>query len=269
MIELLIPGWSAGILLTIVTGPLGTFIFWRRLSYFGDTLAHSSLLGVALSILFDINLFYTVICITLILAFLLNWLEKYQQLTLDILLGIIAHTTFSLGLLIVSIIGNVRTNLMIYLFGDLLSVTNNDILFIAIGVFLIIITVISQWNKFLLITINQDLAFVDGIKIKKLKLLLMLITALTIGISMKFVGALIITSLLILPVATARIFSKTPEQLAIISIIIGMFSVTGGLIISANYDTPTGPSIVVCTSILFIFSLLINIYKEKINLYQK
>ncbi|AMA64791.1 High-affinity zinc uptake system membrane protein ZnuB [Candidatus Arsenophonus lipoptenae] len=259
MIELLLPGWVAGMLLTIAAGPLGSFIVWRRMSYFGDTLAHASLCGIAFGLLININLFYSVISITFILSILLVWLEKKPQLAIDTLLGIIAHSTLSLGLVVISLMRNIRMDLMVYLFGDLLSVTTEDIFSIAIVVTIVCLILIWQWRNLLLITVNQDLAYVDGIKIQQLKILLILITALTIGIAMKFVGALIITSLLIIPAATGRHFSKTPEQMSIAAIISGMVAITSGLALSVYYDTPAGPSVVICSSILFIISLFFKI----------
>ncbi|MDT9587435.1 MAG: zinc ABC transporter permease subunit ZnuB [Candidatus Arsenophonus melophagi] len=257
MIELLLPGWLAGMLLAMAAGPLGSFIVWRGMSYFGDTLAHASLLGIAFGLLFNINLFYSIIAITLILAILLAWLESCQQLAIDTLLGIIAHSALSLGLVVVSSMANVRIDLIAYLFGDLLSVTTEDVFSIAIGVAIVCSIIIWQWRNLLSITINQDLAFVDGVKIQHIKVLLMLITALTIGIAMKFVGALIITSLLIIPAATGRRFAKTPEQMSVAAIILSMLTVTAGLALSAYYDTPAGPSVVICASVLFLLSFLI------------
>lgn len=256
MIELLLPGWIAGTLLAIAAGPLGSFVVWRRMSYFGDTLAHASLLGVAFGLLLNINPFYAVITVTLLLAIILVWLERRPQLAVDTLLGIMAHSSLSLGLVVVSLMANVRVDLMAYLFGDLLSVSYEDIITILIGVIVVCGLLIWRWRALLSMTVNQELAFVDGINIQRLRLLLMLVTALTIGIAMKFVGALIITSLLIIPAATARRFSRTPEQMAFIAILIGMLSVTGGLTFSAFYDTPAGPSVVLTASVLFVFSLL-------------
>lgn len=259
MLELLLPSWLAGVLLTIATGPLGSFIVWRRMSYFGDTLAHSSLLGIAFGLLLNINLFYSIIACTLIFGVLLAWLEKSPQLAIDTLLGIMAHTSLSTGLVVVSLMSNVRIDLIGYLFGDLLSVTIEDIFLILIGVSIVCSIIIWQWNSLLSITINQDLAFVDGVKIQRIKVLLMLITAIIIGIGMKFVGALMITSLLIIPAATARRFAKTPEEMAIAAIIVGIFSVTGGLSLSVYYDTPAGPSVVICASALFVLNLLFKV----------
>ncbi|WP_036772797.1 zinc ABC transporter permease subunit ZnuB [Photorhabdus australis] len=256
MLELLLPGWLAGILLAIAAGPLGSFVVWRRMSYFGDTLAHASLLGVAFGLLLNINPFYAVIAVTLILAIILVWLEKRPQLAIDTLLGIMAHSALSLGLVVVSLMSNVRVDLMAYLFGDLLSVTYADIWLIVIGVAIVITLLFWQWNALLSMTVSQEMAFVDGIKIQRLRVLLMLVTALTIGLAMKFVGALIITSLLIIPAATARRFARTPEQMAGIAIATGIVAVTGGLTFSAFYDTPAGPSVVLCSAVLFIISLI-------------
>ncbi|PQQ26328.1 zinc ABC transporter permease subunit ZnuB [Photorhabdus hindustanensis] len=256
MIELLFPGWLAGVLLSIAAGPLGSFVVWRRMSYFGDTLAHASLLGVAFGLLLNISPFYAIIAVTLILAMMLVWLEKRPQLAIDTLLGIMAHSALSLGLVVVSLMSNVRVDLMAYLFGDLLSVTYEDIWLIVIGVTIVATLLFWQWNALLSVTVSQEMAFVDGIKIQRLRVLLMLVTALTIGLAMKFVGALIITSLLIIPAATARRFARTPEQMAGIAIAVGMLAVTGGLAFSAVYDTPAGPSVVLCAAVMFIISLI-------------
>ncbi|KPD02881.1 zinc ABC transporter permease subunit ZnuB [Moellerella wisconsensis] len=258
MIELLLPGWLAGILLATAAGPLGSFVVWRRMSYFGDTLAHTSLLGVAFGLMLNINPFYAVIAVTLLLALILVWLERRPQLAVDTLLGIMAHSALSLGLVVVSLMSNVRVDLMAYLFGDLLSVTYEDVSAILIGVIIVCGLLFWQWRALLSMTINQELAFVDGVKIQRLRVLLMMVTALTIGIAMKFVGALIITSLLIIPAAAARRFARTPEQMAGIAIIIGMLAVSGGLAFSAFYDTPAGPSVVLSAAILFVLSLAVN-----------
>ncbi|MFC3395783.1 zinc ABC transporter permease subunit ZnuB [Brenneria rubrifaciens] len=256
MIELLLPGWLAGIFLAVAAGPLGSFVVWRRMSYFGDTLAHASLLGIAFGLLLDIHLFYTVIAVTLALALGLVWLERRPYLAIDTLLGIMAHSALSLGLVVVSLMDNVRVDLMAYLFGDLLSVTSDDLWFIGCGVVVVVAVMMWQWRALLSMTVSPELAHTDGVKLQRTKLILMLVTALTIGIAMKFVGALIITSLLIIPAASARRFAKTPEQMAGFAMVAGMIAITGGLAFSASYNTPAGPSVVLCASLLFIASLI-------------
>ncbi|SLM63198.1 MULTISPECIES: zinc ABC transporter permease subunit ZnuB [Dickeya] len=256
MIELLFPGWLAGVFLAIAAGPLGSFVVWRRMSYFGDTLAHASLLGVALGLLLNINLFYAVILVTLLLAGGLVWLERRPGLAIDTLLGIMAHSALSLGLVVVSLMNNVRVDLMAYLFGDLLAVTQDDLWIIGPGVVVVVLVLCWQWRALLSITISPELAHVDGVPVARTKLLLMLVTALTIGLSMKFVGALIITSLLIIPAATARRFARTPEHMAVRAVAVGILAITGGLAFSASVNTPAGPSVVLCASLLFLISLL-------------
>ena len=154
MIELLLPSLLAGLFLTTVTGPLGTFVVWRRMSYFGDTLSHAALLGIAFGFLLNINLFYAVIFITLLLAIGLLWLESQKQLPIDTLLGILAHSALSLGLVVISLMKNIRIDLMGYLFGDLLSVTYSDLFSIIICVMLIGTLLLWQWNNFLFITVS-------------------------------------------------------------------------------------------------------------------
>lgn len=255
MIELLLPGWLAGVLLAAAAGPLGSFVVWRRMSYFGDTLAHASLLGVAFGLLLDVSPFYAVIAVTLVLALVLVWLERRPQLSVDTLLGIMAHSALSLGLVVVALMSNVRVDLMAYLFGDLLSVTFTDIWMIAIGVSAVLLILWWQWRNLLSMTVSPELAHVDGVNLVRARTVLMLVTALTIGLAMKFVGALIITSLLIIPAATARRFARTPEQMAAYTVLVGVLAVTGGLAFSAFYDTPAGPSVVLSAAVLFVLSL--------------
>ncbi|UAJ64896.1 zinc ABC transporter permease subunit ZnuB [Candidatus Schneideria nysicola] len=259
MMDLLLPSWLVGVLLACAAGPLGSFIVWQKMSYFGDALAHTSLLGGVCGILLNVNPFYTIIIISILLALGLIWLESYPQLSIDTILGIMAHSALSLGLIISSLMKDygIKIDLLSYLFGDLLIVTKEDIYILSIIVFIVLFLIIWKWRALLSITISSELPHVDGIRLKQIKLLLVIIISLIIGIATKFVGALLITSLLIIPAATARRFSKSPEQMAILSIITGICSVTGGLVFSARYDTPAGPSIVFCASLLFLLSLFI------------
>lgn len=256
MMDFLLPIWLSGIMLSIVSGPIGSFIIWQRMSYFGDTLSHASLLGISFGLFFNINLFYAVIIITLILSMLLIWLEKCSYLTIDSLLGIIAHSTFSLGLILISFMSNLKSNLTNYLFGDLLSVNFSDVLTIFFLDLFVLIIFFLNWNKILLMIINIEIAKVCGINVQRIKMLLIILTSLVISISMKIVGTLLITSMLIIPSATARRYASSPEGMVIISIIIGCLSVTGGLIMSIFFDTPVGPSIVLVSTVLFLISIL-------------
>ena len=256
MFEIIFPAWLTGILLSFITAPLGAFVVWRKMSYFGDTLAHSALLGVALGIFLDINPYLSILVLTVLLAVAMVWLESNSQFSVDTILGIIAHSCLSLGVVTVGLLQNVRVDLMGYLFGDLLAVNYEDALFIGIGVIIVLSALIYYWKPLISTTVSPELAQVEGINIHRMRFLLMIMTALTIALSMKFVGALIITSLLIIPAATARRFSRAPESMATTAVIISMLAVSMGLALSAFYNTAAGPSVVICASFLFLLSLL-------------
>lgn len=254
MIDILLPALFAGIGLAIIAGPLGSFVVWRKMAYFGDTLAHASLLGLALGFLLEINLYFALVVCCLALALILVALQKQQTVGTDTLLGILAHSALSLGLVAVSFLDNVRIDLMSYLFGDLLSVSMSDIYFIYLGVIIVGAILYYFWQPMLSSTVSEELALVEGVNVSLIRLILMMLIGLVIAVGMKFVGALIITSLLIIPAATARKFSATPEQMAILASAIGAVSVVLGLAMSWHYDTPTGPSVVVSAAALFMLS---------------
>lgn len=245
---------GAGLALTV--GPAGCFVVWRRMAYFGDTMAHSALLGVALSLMLDINLTISVFAVAAIVSLLLLLLQRLRALSADALLGILSHSTLAIGLVMVAFMTWVRIDLIAFLFGDILAVTNEDILLIWSGGFLVILAMIKLWRPLLASTVNEELAEAEGMNPGLVRLLFMLLMALVIAISMKIVGIMLTTSLLIIPAATARKFSSSPEIMAVLASLIGVVAVCGGLFGSLHFDTPSGPSIVVAALALFLFSLL-------------
>lgn len=254
MIEFLLPALIAGIGIALLAGPLGSFVVWRKMAYFGDTLSHASLLGIALGFLFNINLNLALVICCLVLAVILVTLQKQRYVATDTLLGILAHSALSLGLVAVSFLDNVRIDLMAYLFGDLLAVTTNDLMWIYGGGAIVLALLIYLWRPLLSMTISEEMAQVEGVNVDLMRLLLMLMVGMVIAVAMKFVGALIITSLLIIPAATARRFARSPESMAVIASLIGSISVVLGLAMSWHYDTPAGPSVVVSAAALFMLS---------------
>lgn len=254
MLEFLLPALIAGIGIALLAGPLGSFVVWRKMAYFGDTLSHASLLGIALGFLFNINLNLALIICCLSLAVILVSLQKQKYVATDTLLGILAHSALSLGLVAVSFLDHVRIDLMSYLFGDLLAVTTQDLLWIYGGGIVVLAMLVVLWRPLLSMTINEELAQVEGVNVELMRLLLMLMIGLVIAVAMKFVGALIITSLLIIPAATARRFARSPEAMAAIASGLGTVAVILGLAMSWHYDTPAGPSVVVAAAGLFMLS---------------
>ncbi len=256
MADFIVRAVLAGLLLAAVAGPLGCFIVWRRMAYFGDTLAHSALLGIAFGLLLDINMQLAVVLACCALALVLVLMEKNKALASDTLLGILAHSSLALGLVLLSFT-SVQIDLVAYLFGDLLTVSANELWWIAGGAVLALATLLIFWNRLLSITLHQELAQVEGLDVTRLRLLLMLLMAVVVAVSMKIVGVLLITSLMIIPPAAARHFAASPEQMAAGASLVGALAVCGGITASWYWDTPTGPSIVVTAAVLFLLSAAI------------
>ncbi|WP_420847933.1 zinc ABC transporter permease subunit ZnuB [Nitratireductor luteus] len=245
----------AGVGLAVVAGPLGCFVVWRRMAYFGDTMAHSALLGVALGFLFEINLTVGVFIVAAAASIVLLMLQRRDGLSTDALLGILSHSTLALGLVMVAFMSWIRIDLMSFLFGDILAVSKLDIAIIYAGGALVLALLVYLWRPLLAATVNVDIAEAEGLKPERARFVFMLLMAAVIAIAMKVVGILLITSLLIIPAATARRFSATPEAMAVFASLAGMLAVVGGLSTSLRFDTPSGPSIVVAAFILFLLSL--------------
>lgn len=251
MIEILLPALLTGLLLAAISGPLGCFVVWGRLAYFGDTLAHSALLGIALGFLFSLHPTAGVILVTSGIALLLTLLQRQHVIANDTLLGIMAHGTLALGLVLVSLMEHVRVDLLGLLFGDLLATSFNDVIWVAGLAVLIAVVLRFIWIPMLNIAVNQELAQAEGTNVGRVRLLFMLLLASIVAIGMKVVGALLITAMLIIPAAAARRLARTPEQMAVFASLIGMGAVVGGLLLSWLADTPAGPSIVLCAVVEF------------------
>lgn len=256
MPDFLLYALLAGLGVALVAGPLGSFAVWRRMAYFGDTLAHSALLGIAFGLLLNINLSLAVTLGCLLLALILVFLQQNRFIATDTLLGILSHSTLALGLVTVSLIGDTRIDLMAYLFGDLLSANASDVITIFSVAAFVIISLIWLWKPLLAITVHEDLARIEGVPVTAVRTGLMLLMALVIAIAMKVVGVLLITALLIIPAAASRRLSHTPEQMAVIASLLGCLSVCAGLAASFYWDTPAGPSVVLSASGLFLLTLL-------------
>jgi len=246
----------AGVGLALVAGPLGCFVVWRRMAYFGDTMAHSALLGVALSLVMEINLMAGVFLVATLASLALLFLERRGSLSTDALLGILSHSTLALGLVMVAFMTWVRVDLMGFLFGDILAVSKLDIAFIYGGGAIVLALLVLLWRPLLAATVNTDIARAEGLNPEHSRVIFMLLMAAVIAIAMKIVGILLITSLLIIPAATARRFSSGPEMMAVLASAIGALAVLGGLFGSLEFDTPSGPSIVVAALVLFLLSLI-------------
>ena len=252
MIELLFAPLLIGLMLAAVSGPLGCVVVWGRMAYFGDTLAHSALLGIALGYLLGLSPVIGVIVISSLLAIALALLQRQHMLANDTLLGIIAHGALATGLVIVSMMEGVRVDLMGFLFGDVLASNQSDLLWTLPVAGLILGLLALIWRPLLNITISSDLAKAEGVAVTKIRFVYLTLLACTVAIGMQVVGALLITALLIIPAATARKLASTPEQMALLASGFGGLAVLCGMLLSWYADTPAGPSIVMAATLMFI-----------------
>lgn len=226
------------------------------MAYFGDTLSHAALLGIAISISADVLPIFGVAVVGSLLAILLFWLERSRQLSTDTLLGILSHSALALGLVVLSILQDSGKNidLMSYLFGDILAVNQDELLWMMFAVIVVLSIFSGLWRSLLSISVHEDLARVDGVNVEKSLFGFMLLLALVIAIAIKVVGILLITAMLIIPAASARLYSKSPLQMLMFSIVFAILCVVSGLGASLRWDIPTGPSMVLAAASVFFVS---------------
>ena len=249
--DFLVRALLAGIGLALVTGPTGCFIVWRRLAYFGETIAHSALLGVAVAILLDAHLVIGIFAIACGVVLVMFFLEGRDTLPTDTLLGLLAHGGLALGLVILSFFPTMRLDLQALLFGDILGVARADLAMIWLGGAIALAVLVWIWRALLTATVSVDLATVEGLRPERARLVFGFLVAAIIAVAIKIVGVLLIVALLVIPAATVRRFATSPEMMALGAAIMGVVAVGGGLYASAELDTPSGPSIVVVALILF------------------
>ncbi|WP_210191653.1 MULTISPECIES: metal ABC transporter permease [Rhodomicrobium] len=250
--DFLVRAGLAGLGIALLTAPLGCFVVWQRLAMFGNSIAHCGLLGVALGIILSVDLTLGVIVVSLALAALLIGMQGQKLLPDDTLLGILAHAALAAGLLAATLIGGARLDLMGYLFGDILAVSAGDLWWLLCGLAAIAGAMIWLWRPLLAISVHEEMAAAEGVPVNLVRAAFMLLVAFTIALSIKLVGILLITSLLIIPAAAARAFVTTPEQMALGAAGISIIGVLAGLAMSLHLDTPAGPSIVLVLTALFI-----------------
>lgn len=260
MIELILPPLLLGIILCVVSGPLGCFIIWRRMAYFGDTIAHAALLGVGLSVLLKLEYLLLSIVVCCAVSGLLS--IKSRIITSDASLGVIAHGGLALGLLTIGA-SSESTSISAVLLGDILASSMRDVFAAAILACLLIGLLYFQWKPLLLSAIDENLAQTEGCSPGWSKFLLMVSISLTVAFGIQLVGALLVSSLLIIPASAARFLSRSPEGMAITASCIGVISVITGIGFSAFIDAPSGPSIVTAALMLFIIVTLIAKYAKK------
>jgi zinc transport system permease protein len=241
----------AGIGVAVAAAPLGSFVVWRRMAYFGDATAHAAMLGVALSLALQMSIFTGALAVALAMAITVTMLSG-RGYAMDTLLGVLAHSALAFGLVAVSFQSGIRIDLMAYLFGDILAVSRGDLAVIWGGAGLVAGLIAWRWSPLLTATLSEELAYASGIDPKREQLILTLALAITVAVAIKVVGVLLIAAMLIVPAAAARPLARTPEYMAVIAGAIGALSVVVGLRAAYLLDTPAGPSIVCVAAAFFM-----------------
>ena len=268
MDEFFLRAMLAGTGVALVAGPLGAFVVWRRMAYFGEALSHSALLGVALGVFLDrvgigIPLSLSVLFVCLTMTGLVALLQSRPSLATDTALGILSHTALALGLVVISLVGGLRFNLMGVLFGDILASRWRDVIWIFAGGITILSVLAWLWKPLLSVTVHEGLAHVEGVPVARVRILFMLLVALAVALAFKIVGALLVTALMIIPAAAARPLAKAPLRMAIIASGFGVSSVALGLMASFQWDLPSGPAIVLVAALFFVSTLVIGGVRDR------
>jgi zinc transport system permease protein len=259
--DFLVRATLAGLGVALAAAPLGCFVVWRRMAYFGDATAHAAILGVALSLALSASIFAGVLIVSMLMALTVSVLSG-RGYAMDTLLGVLAHSALAFGLVAVSFLSGIRIDLMAYLFGDILAVSRADLAVIWGGAVLVVILMSRRWSALLTSTLNADLAHASGIDPKREQLALTLSLAVLVAVAIKVVGVLLIAALLIIPAAAARPLSSTPERMVLVAACIGFLATVTGLRAAWLLDTPAGPSIVCIAAIIFAVSSIFGAMRQ-------
>lgn len=250
--QLLLWPLVAGIGTALLAGPLGCFVIWQRMAYFGESLSHSALLGVAVGLWLHLPMTASVLAAGALLAMLLTRLQRQARFSSDTLLGILSHTLLAAGLVLLAALPGLRVNLDALLFGDLLAVSPGDVAMLG-GLLLVLAAGLWRlWQPLIAMTVHEELACVEGVNVTRTRTALMLMMALAVAVAMKVVGVLLMTSLLIIPAAIAQRYARSPEQMAVMASCTGALAVSGGLLLSWFANSPVGPSIVLVAGAFFL-----------------
>ena len=260
-LELLLPAWIMGTLLVFLTAPLGCLMLWRRMSFFADTMAHGTLLGVALAAMLSLPLWVGV-SFTAILLVAVLWVLHDPRLPNDALLALCSATLLCSGLLLMQHLPELRSELLSYLFGDLLTIEWADLPIFATVIIVSLLILYKNWQAQIQIAIDPDIAVSEGVNAKWQRLVFMLLLALFTVLALRAVGSLLMGALLVIPALAARLLSHSPKQMVIGSFIIAQLGITIGLWSSAGLDTSTGLTIVLTMSLLFAIIFIIQKFKK-------
>lgn len=248
----------AGLMIAVLSSLSGSFIVLRRYSLLSETLAHVSLVGVAIGLLFGMSPLWMAVIASLIASWLIEYLRSVHGIYSDSILAIFLSGSLALAIVIVSLAGSFNASLFSYLFGSILSVSNEDLWVMGIAGLLSIALLLTFFKELYFIAFDEDVARAGGIRVTLLNFMLVSIIAVIIALSIRVVGTLLIGALMVIPPVAAIRFGMGFYPTTLLSMAIALLSVVVGLSASYLFSLPSGAAIVLCLLVIFILALAVN-----------
>ena len=255
--DFLIRAVLAGLIMVVIAAPMGCLMVWQRLAFLSDTLGHAAVLGVGLGLLLQIEPIFGVLAVALVIVFSLSRVSSFNSALSETTLAIISHTGLAGGIILVGLLPGPAVNLEAILFGDLLATTSADLLNLLLTTVLLLVLLLRHWRAFVAVSVSREIAQAEGIEVRRIQFLMYIMIALLVAVMMKVMGVLLIAAMLVIPTTSARLFSRSPEQMVYISGLYGLFALGGGITSSFHFDWQTGPAIVVSATVLLLLTLAV------------
>jgi zinc transport system permease protein len=245
----------AGLIMVVIAAPMGCLMVWQRLAFLSDTLGHAAVLGVGLGLMLQLEPIFGVLAVALVIVFSLSRVSSFNSALSETTLAIISHTGLAGGIILVGLLPGPAVNLEAILFGDLLATTSADLLNLLLTTVVLLVLLLRHWRAFVAVSVSREIAQAEGIEVRRIQFLMYIMIALLVAVMMKVMGVLLIAAMLVIPTTSARLFSRSPEQMVYISGLYGLFALGGGITSSFHFDWQTGPAIVVSATVLLLLTL--------------
>ena len=253
--DFLLRALFAGLIMVVIAAPMGCLMVWQRLAFLSDTLGHAAVMGVGLGLMLQIEPLYGVLAVALVIVFSLSRVSHFNNALSETTLAIISHTGLAGGIILVGLLPAPTVNLEAILFGDLLATTRGDLLNRLLTTIVLLVWLLRYWRAFVAVSVSREIAQAEGIEVRRVQALMYVMIALLVAVMMKVLGVLLIAALLVIPTSSARLFSRSPEQMVLISGLYGLAALGGGLTGSFQFDWQTGPAIVISATLLLLLTL--------------
>ena len=255
--DFLVRSVIAGLIMVVIAAPMGCLMVWQRLAFLSDTLGHAAVMGVGLGLLLEVTPVFGVLAVALLIVFSLNRVNSFNSALSETTLAIISHTGLAGGIILVGLLPAQSVNLEAILFGDLLATTSADLTRLLITTVVLLLLLLHHWRSFVAVSVSREIAQAEGIEVRKVQFLMYIMIALLVAVMMKVMGVLLIAAMLVIPTTSARLFSRSPEQMVAVSALYGLGALAGGIGSSFQFDWQTGPAIVVSATMLLLITLAI------------